>query len=92
MAHVDRLRCAACGKLSAAANFGIALDGDRDAAFDSDSAPRHDPQRLRFTFGGRGKIDVERADLTIEQAEALRQSLLAAYRRLSAEMQVDAEE
>lgn len=62
--------------------FGIDEDG-----FDPDKFPAHVLEAVVRRFGGYSNISIEKADLTLDQAIALRRCLAAALRRLDARLE-----
>jgi hypothetical protein len=62
---------------------------DYRGTFDESSAPDHRSEIVRSTFGGRGRIGVERFALPWDFAQGLLQSLDAARSRLARAMGID---
>ena len=83
MAEVVKYRCAACGSSRTGRHFGLNEDGE----YDPDEHPVHVTERIVFDLGGRGHAEVlERGDLGMDQALAMRASLQTTLDRLDAEI------
>ncbi len=61
--------------------------GIDEAGFDPDNFPQHVLERMVRRFGGDRSITVERHDLSLEEAIALRRCLAEALRRIDARLE-----
>jgi len=83
MAEVIKVRCPVCGISRTGRHFGL----DDDGEYDADAHPVHTTERIVLEFSGRASIRVlDRGDLTLNQARALRASIQTALDRLDADI------
>ena len=83
MSEMVKYRCLGCGSSRTGRHFGFNEDGEHDP----EEHPEHVSERIVFEMGGRNNIQVvERGDLSLEEAQAMRASIQHTLDRLDAEI------